>query len=35
MSDSVGFGFVVRGDGPCYIQTIDPTGPAASAGLKV
>ncbi|XP_065061789.1 DEP domain-containing mTOR-interacting protein-like isoform X2 [Rhopilema esculentum] len=35
MSDSVGFGFVVRGDGPCYVQTVDPSGPAASAGLKV
>ena len=35
MSDSVGFGFVVRGEGPCYVQTVDPSGPAASAGLKV
>lgn len=34
-SDSVGYGFVVRGDGPTYVQTIDPTGPAAAAGLKV
>ena len=34
-SDKVGFGFVIRGDGPCYIQAIDPAGPAASAGLKV
>ena len=35
ISDSVGYGFVVRGDGPTYVQTIDPTGPAAAAGLKV
>jgi len=34
-SDKVGFGFVIRGDGPCYVQAIDPTGPAAVAGLKV
>ncbi|XP_063402394.1 DEP domain-containing mTOR-interacting protein-like [Mytilus trossulus] len=34
-SDSVGYGFVVRGDGPTYVQTIDPLGPAAAAGLKV
>ncbi|XP_060070351.1 DEP domain-containing mTOR-interacting protein-like [Ylistrum balloti] len=35
ISDSVGYGFVLRGDGPTYVQTVDPTGPAASAGLKV
>lgn len=34
-SDSVGFGFVIRGDGPCYVQAVDPTGPASAAGLKV
>lgn len=34
-SDAVGFGFVVRGSSPVYIQTIDPKGPAAAAGLKV
>ena len=33
--DSVGFGFVVRGDGPSYVHTVDPGGPAAAAGLKV
>ncbi|KAK3089227.1 hypothetical protein FSP39_001915 [Pinctada imbricata] len=33
--DPVGYGFVVRGEGPAYIQTIDPSGPAAAAGLKV
>lgn len=34
-SDPVGFGFVIRGEGPCYVKTVDPTGPAAGAGLKV
>lgn len=34
-SDSVGYGFVIRGIGPTYIQTVDPEGPAADAGLKV
>ncbi|KAJ8306422.1 hypothetical protein KUTeg_016967 [Tegillarca granosa] len=34
-SDSVGYGLVVRGDGPTYVQTVDPTGPAAAAGIKV
>lgn len=33
-SDPVGYGFVIRGDGPCYVKVVDPTGPAASAGLK-
>ena len=35
MSDPVGFGFVIRGNGPVYVKTVDPTGPAAQAGLKV
>ncbi|KAK3595270.1 hypothetical protein CHS0354_010878, partial [Potamilus streckersoni] len=34
-SDPVGFGFVIRGNSPTYVQTIDPLGPAAVAGLKV
>ncbi|XP_055353775.1 DEP domain-containing mTOR-interacting protein-like isoform X2 [Paramacrobiotus metropolitanus] len=34
-SDSVGYGFVLRGASPCYIQTVDPDGPAAAAGVKV
>jgi len=34
-SDSVGYGFVLRGDGPTYVQTVDPSGPAAVAGLRV
>ena len=33
MSDPVGF--VIRGNGPVYVKTVDPTGPAAQAGLKV
>lgn len=31
----MGFGFVIRGEGPVYVKTVDPTGPAAQAGLKV
>jgi len=34
-SDSVGYGFVLRGDGPTYVQTLDPTGPAAHSGLRI
>jgi len=34
-SDLVGYGFIIRGNGPCYVQAVDPTGPAAAAGLKV
>jgi len=34
-SDSVGYGFVLRGEGPAYVQTVDPSGPAAKSGLKV
>ncbi|KAK7100067.1 DEP domain-containing mTOR-interacting protein-like [Littorina saxatilis] len=32
--DEVGYGFVLRGAGPCYVHTVDPLGPAAAAGLK-
>ncbi|XP_077991806.1 DEP domain-containing mTOR-interacting protein-like [Glandiceps talaboti] len=35
LSDAVGFGFVVRGNCPSHVQTIDPNSPAAAAGLKV
>ena len=35
MCDAVGFGFVVRGTAPVYVQTVDPKGPAVMAGLKV
>ncbi|XP_063780521.1 DEP domain-containing mTOR-interacting protein [Pseudophryne corroboree] len=34
VSDAVGWGFVVRGNSPCHIQALDPTGPAAAAGMK-
>lgn len=34
-SDAVGFGFVVCGASPVHVQTVDPKGPAAAAGLKV
>lgn len=34
-SDPVGYGFVIRGEGPVYVKTVDPMGPAAAAGLKV
>ncbi|KAM9296577.1 DEP domain-containing mTOR-interacting protein-like [Gastrophryne carolinensis] len=35
VGDDVGWGFVVRGAGPCHIQAVDPGGPAAAAGMKV
>ncbi|OCT60295.1 hypothetical protein XELAEV_18046311mg [Xenopus laevis] len=35
MGDDVGWGFVIRGSGPCHIQAVDPGGPAAAAGMKV
>ncbi|OCT74988.1 DEP domain-containing mTOR-interacting protein [Xenopus laevis] len=35
VSDAVGWGFVVRGDKPCHIQAVDPSGPAAAAGMKI
>ncbi|XP_046543456.1 DEP domain-containing mTOR-interacting protein-like isoform X1 [Haliotis rubra] len=35
ISDSVGYGFVIRGNSPAYVQTVDPNGPAAAAGIKV
>ncbi|KAG8547541.1 hypothetical protein GDO81_028078 [Engystomops pustulosus] len=34
-NDAVGWGFVVRGSKPCHIQAVDPSGPAASAGMKI
>ncbi|BFZ16651.1 hypothetical protein BsWGS_19691 [Bradybaena similaris] len=33
--DAVGFGFVLGGSSPSYVQTVDPLGPAAAAGLQV
>ncbi|KAG9333877.1 hypothetical protein JZ751_010028 [Albula glossodonta] len=35
VGDAVGWGFVVRGSRPCYVQAVDPGGPAAAAGVKV
>ncbi|XP_048451458.1 DEP domain-containing mTOR-interacting protein isoform X3 [Rhincodon typus] len=35
VGDAVGWGFVVRGNKPCHIQAVDPSGPAAIAGMKV
>ncbi|XP_048384361.1 DEP domain-containing mTOR-interacting protein isoform X3 [Stegostoma tigrinum] len=35
VGDAVGWGFVVRGNKPCHIQAVDPSGPAAVAGMKV
>ncbi|XP_014674565.1 PREDICTED: DEP domain-containing mTOR-interacting protein-like isoform X2 [Priapulus caudatus] len=35
ISDSVGYGFVIRGDGPTFVQTVDPKGPGYEAGLRV
>uniref|UniRef100_A0A4W5JK97 Si:dkeyp-97e7.9 n=1 Tax=Hucho hucho TaxID=62062 RepID=A0A4W5JK97_9TELE len=35
MGDAVGWGFVVRGMAPVYIQAVDPGSPAAAAGVKV
>ncbi|XP_032897316.1 DEP domain-containing mTOR-interacting protein-like isoform X2 [Amblyraja radiata] len=35
VGDAVGWGFVVRGGRPCYVQAVDPGGPAAAAGIKV
>ncbi|KAB0371993.1 hypothetical protein FD755_016931, partial [Muntiacus reevesi] len=34
VGDAVGWGFVVRGSKPCHIQAVDPSGPAAAAGMK-
>ncbi|XP_028854594.1 DEP domain-containing mTOR-interacting protein isoform X2 [Denticeps clupeoides] len=35
LGDAMGWGFVVRGKSPCYIQAVDPGSPAAAAGVKV
>uniref|UniRef100_A0A8C5MSV6 DEP domain containing MTOR interacting protein n=1 Tax=Leptobrachium leishanense TaxID=445787 RepID=A0A8C5MSV6_9ANUR len=35
VSDAVGWGFVVRGEKPCHIQAVDPSGPAAAGGVKL
>ncbi|XP_026131450.1 DEP domain-containing mTOR-interacting protein isoform X2 [Carassius auratus] len=35
LGDALGWGFVVRGKSPCYVQAVDPASPAAAAGIKV
>ncbi|XP_053290913.1 DEP domain-containing mTOR-interacting protein isoform X1 [Pleuronectes platessa] len=35
IGDPLGWGFVVRGWAPCYVQAVDPGSPAAAAGVKV
>ncbi|XP_012696603.2 DEP domain-containing mTOR-interacting protein [Clupea harengus] len=35
LGDALGWGFVVRGRSPCYVQAVDPSSPAAAAGVKV
>ncbi|XP_036416052.1 DEP domain-containing mTOR-interacting protein [Colossoma macropomum] len=35
LGDVLGWGFVVRGKSPCYVQAVDPGSPAAVAGVKV
>ncbi|CAN9512483.1 unnamed protein product [Ophioblennius macclurei] len=35
IGDALGWGFVVRGAAPCYMQAVDPGSPAAAAGIKV
>ncbi|KAI4875058.1 hypothetical protein NFI96_010048 [Prochilodus magdalenae] len=33
LGDDLGWGFVVRGKSPCYVQAVDPGSPAAAAGV--
>uniref|UniRef100_A0AAV2M5M8 Uncharacterized protein n=1 Tax=Knipowitschia caucasica TaxID=637954 RepID=A0AAV2M5M8_KNICA len=35
IGDALGWGFVVRGTAPVYVQAVDPGSPAAAAGIKV
>ncbi|CAL8337295.1 unnamed protein product [Merluccius merluccius] len=35
MGDALGWGFVVRGMAPCYVQAVDPGSPAAAGGVKI
>ncbi|XP_053724125.1 DEP domain-containing mTOR-interacting protein [Synchiropus splendidus] len=35
IGDALGWGFVVRGLDPCFVQAVDPGSPAAAAGVKV
>jgi len=32
--DGCGYGFCVRGDGPCFVKIVDPDSPAGKAGLR-
>uniref|UniRef100_A0A8C1XM28 Si:dkeyp-97e7.9 n=1 Tax=Cyprinus carpio TaxID=7962 RepID=A0A8C1XM28_CYPCA len=33
LGDALGWGFVVRGKSPCYVQAVDPGSPAVAAGF--
>uniref|UniRef100_A0A3P8VSG2 Si:dkeyp-97e7.9 n=1 Tax=Cynoglossus semilaevis TaxID=244447 RepID=A0A3P8VSG2_CYNSE len=35
VGDDLGWGFVVRGRSPCYVQAVDPGSPSAAAGVRV
>ncbi|XP_014916201.1 DEP domain-containing mTOR-interacting protein isoform X1 [Poecilia latipinna] len=35
IGDALGWGIVVRGRAPCYVQAVDPGSPAAAAGVKI
>lgn len=35
VGDDLGWGFVVRGHSPCYVQAVDPGSPSAAAGVRV
>ncbi|XP_034023166.1 DEP domain-containing mTOR-interacting protein [Thalassophryne amazonica] len=35
VGDALGWGFVIRGTAPCYVQAVDPGSPAAAAGVKI
>ncbi|MED6278112.1 hypothetical protein CHARACLAT_020404 [Characodon lateralis] len=35
IGDALGWGIVVRGKAPCYVQAVDPGSPAAAAGVKI
>lgn len=35
LGDALGWGIVIRGIAPCYVQAVDPGSPAAAAGVKV
>ncbi|KAG7275993.1 hypothetical protein CRUP_028550 [Coryphaenoides rupestris] len=35
IGDALGWGFVIRGMAPCYVQAVDPGSPAAAGGVKI